>query len=236
MPKFRTEARHSAALDRPVGGKVLAGVTHAARSPYLLGVIAYVLLFTVGSTFLYFQQAQIVAAFVGDRAARTALFAHMDLAVNALTILVQMFFTGRLLRWLGVTLTLALLPTLSVLGFFGLSAAPTLATVVIFQVLRRAGNFAVAGPTREVLFTVIPREDKYKAKNFIDTFVYRAGDQLGAWAIAALNWIGLGIAGTSLVAAPLAGLWLVVSLWLGREQGARARAQINDEADSPPAQ
>ena len=130
---------------------------------------------------------------------------------------------------LGVALTLTLLPALSVAGFFVLGFAPTLWAVVIFQVLRRAGNFAVARPTRETCFTVVPREDKYKAKSFIDTFVYRAGDQLGAWSYAGMAFLGLGLAGISLAAVPISLLWLFNGLWLGRRNEALAR----EAADVP---
>lgn len=210
--------------DAPVGGSVFAGITHVWGSPYLLGICLYMLLFTVGSTFLYFQQAAIVSASVADRDARTSLFAQIDLAVNILTALTQIFVTGRLLKVLGVALTLALVPALSLVGFLGVGLVPTLFMVIGFQVARRAGNFAVASPTREVLFTVVTREDKFKTKSFIDTFVYRAGDQVGAWTSGLLALFGIGIVGTSFVAAPLAAAWLVVSLWLGRKHHKASRA------------
>lgn len=202
--------------DQAIGGSVLAGFTHAIKSPYLLSIIAYMLLFTILSTFLYFQQADIAKQHFADRSARTAFFANVDLAVNVLTLLVQLFLTGRIIKALGVAVTLTLLPALSVAGFAVVGFAPTLWAIVIFQVLRRAGNFAVARPTRETCFTVVPREDKYKAKSFIDTFVYRAGDQLGAWSYAGMGLLGLGLAGISLAAVPIALVWLVNGLQLGR--------------------
>ncbi|HEX7128238.1 MAG TPA: MFS transporter [Thermodesulfobacteriota bacterium] len=206
-----------------IGGSALAGLVQAVRSPYLLNISLYMLLFTVLSTFLYFQQASIVAESFADRAARTVFFANVDLAVNTLTLLAQVFVTGRVLAALGVALTLTLLPALSVLGFLALGVAPTLAVIVAFQVLRRAGNFAVARPTREILFTVLGREDKYKAKSFIDTFVYRAGDQAGAWSYALMGLLGLGVSGIGLVAVPISLAWLLNALWLGRRQEAMAR-------------
>ena len=111
----------------------------------------------------------------------------------------------------------------SVAGFAVLGVSPTLWAIVIFQVLRRAGNFAVARPTRETCFTVVPREDKYKAKSFIDTFVYRAGDQIGAWSYAGMALLGLGVASISLAAVPIAAIWLVNGLWLGRQNESLAR-------------
>ncbi len=203
---------------RPIGGTALAGLGHVARSPYLLGICLYMMLYTVLATFLYFQQASIVELSFADSGARTGFFARIDLAVNVLTILTQLFLTGRVIRLLGVGLTLALLPLICIVGFTGLGLAPTLTAIVLFQVLRRSGNYALARPAREVLYTVVPREDKYKAKSFIDTFVYRGGDQIGAWAWALMGRLGIGVSGIAWVAVPLAGLWLAVSLWLGRRQ------------------
>ena len=177
------------------------------------------------STLVYFQQADITGQQFHDRAARTAFFAQLDLAVNTLTILGQLFLTGRLLKWIGVGATLAFLPVLSTLGFLGMGFVPVLGFLAVFQVLRRAGNFAVTRPAREVLFTVLRREDKYKAKSFIDTFVYRAGDQIGAWSYPLLTWLGLGLTGISFVAAPLAAVWCGLSIWLGKRQAALAEAR-----------
>ena len=111
---------------------------------------------------------------------------------------------------------MAILPALSILGFAALASTPTIAVLVAYQVLRRAGNFAFARPTREVLFTVVPREDKYKAKSFIDTVVYRLGDQVGAWSYTLIAWLGMGIAGLSFLMVPFSAVWLVLVLWLGR--------------------
>ena len=204
--------------DPVIGGSALDGIRRVAASPYLLGICAFMLLFTVGSTFLYNIQAEIMSRTFSAPAERTSVFARIDLAVNVLTLFTQLFLTGRLMRWLGVGVTLALLPLLSVAGFLALGAAPVFAVFVVFQVLRRAGNFAVAVPAREVLYTVLPRRDKYKAKNFNDTFVYRAGDQVGAWSFAGLGALGLGTAALAWLMLPVAGVWLVVALWLGRRQ------------------
>jgi AAA family ATP:ADP antiporter len=209
--------------EKVIGGGVLAGIVHAAKSPYLLGICLYMLLYTFGSTVLYFQQSGIAETAFSSSDARTTFFARIDLAVNTLTALTQIFLTGRIVKLLGVPITLTLLPALSVLGFIALAMFPLIGVLVAFQVLRRAGEYAVARPTRELLYIVVPREDKYKAKNFIDTFVYRAGDQLAAWSMARLTAIGLAMAGTALVAAPLALAWLVIGWWLGKQQEARAR-------------
>jgi AAA family ATP:ADP antiporter len=202
----------------PIGGGVLAGLTHALKSPYLLNISVYMLLYTILSTFLYFQQAAIVDRSFADRAARTAFFARVDLMVNVLTLGAQCFLTGRVTRHLGVAMTLTFVPILTVVGFLLLGMMPTVAIVVGFTVLRRVGNFSFARPTREVLFTVVSREDKYKAKNFIDTVVYRLGDQVGAWSSGLITMAGLGAAGIAWAAVPLSLAWMVNAWWLGRRQ------------------
>ncbi len=209
-----------------IGGSVLSGLTHAFKSPYLVNVSVYILLYAITSTLLYFEQADIVSHSFVERGARTAFFARIDLWVNILTLGAQLFLTGQVLRVLGVALTLSILPALSIFGFGTLAAAPTIVVIVIYQVLRRAGNFAFARPSREVLFTVVPREDKYKAKSFIDTVVYRTGDQVGAWSYAALGFMGLSMTAIAIVAVPLSAAWLLNGLWLGRKQEALASSEV----------
>jgi AAA family ATP:ADP antiporter len=214
----------------PIGGSIWAGIIHNAKSPYLLGICTYMFLYATTSTLLYFQQADIARRAFADGAARTAFFAKIDLVVNILAILGQTFLAAKLLKWAGVGVTLAVLPALSVIGFAALGFGPTLVLLVVFLTLRRATDFALARPARETLFTVISREDKYKAKNLIDTLVYRGGDQFGAWSTDLLRRAGLGLAGVSLVAAPIAAIWLLVSLWLGRQQ-----VRMASEAQPSPA-
>lgn len=218
----RPQAEQSEA---PIGGTLLSGFRDALSSSYLLNVSLFLLLYAVTSTFLYFQQAAVVSHSFESRAAQTAFFASVDLGVNALTLVVQLFLTGRILKRFGVGPTLSLLPLFSVIGFGALALVPTLASVVGFQLIRRAGNFAIARPTREVLFTVLPREDRYKAKSFIDTAVYRLGDQLGAWSFALLTFLKLGLGAISIVAAAASVLWLINSWWLGRRQDVLAHEQ-----------
>jgi AAA family ATP:ADP antiporter len=206
-----------------VGGSVWAGITHTFKSVYLGNVAIFILLFGITATFLYFEQAKIVSTSFSNRGEQTAFFATVDLLVNGLTLVVQLFLTGRILRLLGVGLTLALLPALTLVGFTALTLLPTIAALVVFQVLRRSSDYAIARPTREVLYTVVPREDRYKAKNFIDTVVYRGGDQVGAWTYAGLGLLGLGTAGLALVAIPLAAIWLFNGLWLGKKQETMAK-------------
>lgn len=226
-PEISQQPPDEREAEQPIGGGIISGISHVVRSPYLLGICAFMLLHAITSTLVYFQQADITGHQFHDRATRTAFFAQLDLSVNTLTVMVQLLLTGRLLKWFGVGLTLAFLPVLSMFGFLGMGFMPVLSLLAVFQVLRRAGNFAVTRPAREVLFTVLRREDKYKAKSFIDTFVYRAGDQIGAWSYPLLTWLGLGLTGISFVAAPLAAGWALLSIWLGKKQAVMAEVRAS---------
>jgi AAA family ATP:ADP antiporter len=218
-------ARPQEAASQPVGGNVFAGITHPFKSAYLANVSLFILLFAITATFLYFQQASLVRDNFHDRGAQTAFFAQIDLAVNVITLVVQLFFTGRIVGILGVGATLTILPALTLLGFGALAALPAVSTLVVFQVLRRSSDYAIARPTREVLYTVVPREDRYKAKSFIDTVVYRGGDQVGAWAYALVMMTGFGSTLVAAIAMGLAAIWLINGLWLGRRQALLARRE-----------
>jgi AAA family ATP:ADP antiporter len=215
--------------ERPLGGSLLAGIRLVLQSPYLLGIALLMLLFTTLATFLYFQQAQIIRDSFADPAERTAVFAAIDFAVNLLTVLIQLFLTGRLVRWLGLPWTLAMIPLLLGLGFMALALSPVLAVLVVVQVIRRAGNYAIMRPSREMLYVVLGREEKYKAKNFIDTTVYRGGDAVSAWIYTGLRSLGLGLSGIAWLAVPLAGMWALLAFRLGREQARLAEMQQLDK-------
>ncbi len=199
-------------------GHFWSGMTEFLRSPYLLAIGAYLFLFSLSSTFLYFEQAQIVDAAATTREAKAKIFANIDVWVNALTFFIQVFLTSRLISRLGVGGVLLILPALTVVGFLGLSIAPVLPVLVAFQIMRRATNYALSRPARETLFTIVDRDQKYKAKSFIDTFVYRGGDMLGASAFAALSGLGMTLTGIALVAVPPAILWGVFGIILGKKQ------------------
>lgn len=215
-----TAAALSQVADEPealIGGSIWDGMRRALTNPYLVNVTLNMLFFTVLTTFLYFQQATIVDSAIPDRVARTEFFASIDLAVNVLTLVTELVATGWIVHTFGVTSGLSMLPILSVAGFAILGAMPTVGVLMVFQVLRRAGNFAVARPAREMLFTVVPPSDRYKAKTFIDTVIYRVGDQLGAWMFTPLAALGAGVAGISTAAIVLALLSLANAVWLGRK-------------------
>jgi AAA family ATP:ADP antiporter len=177
-----------------------------------------ILLYTTLATFLYFQQAQIVRDSFSDSASRTAIFAAMDFSVNLLTIVAQLLLTSRIVRKWGLSWALALIPLLLGFGFLLLGMMPMLSILIAVQVLRRAGNYAVMKPAREMLYVVLGKEEKYKAKNFIDTVVYRGGDAVSAWAYAGLQAAGISLGGIAWVAVPLAGIWAWISFRLGKRQ------------------
>lgn len=217
----RAKAEGSAAAaggDVALGGSILAGIRLIARSPYLAGICLLMLIFTTLSTFLYFQQAQIVRDSFEDSAQRTAFFAGMDLAVNVLTIFIQGFLTARIIARIGLGWTLALVPIFLAGGFLTLGVSPGLVVIACVQVARRAGEYALTRPAREMLYTVLSREEKYKAKNVIDTVVYRGGDAVSAWVFSGLQAIGMAVAGISFLAVPLALTWALIGFRLGRRR------------------
>ncbi|MDH4133608.1 MAG: MFS transporter [Gammaproteobacteria bacterium] len=206
--------------DKALGGSVFAGLALIGRSPYLLGIALFLLLFTLLSTFLYFEQAQIVSQSFANAGERTRFFALLDLAVNALTVLTQLLITSRFLTRLGVAGTIMLVPLLTGFGFALLAITPALGVLAGFQILRRAGDFALTRPARELLFTVVDREAKYKAKNALDTVVYRGGDALAGWLITGLKSLGAGITAIAWMAVPVALFWAWLAWTLGRRQAA----------------
>jgi len=218
-----TQRPPEAGRDQAIGGSILAGIRLVFSSSYLAGICMLILLYTTLSTFLYFQQAQIVRDSFDDPAIRTALFAAMDFSVNFLTIVAQLLLTSRIVRKWGLSWALALIPLLLGIGFLLLGMMPTLSILITVQVLRRAGNYAVMRPAREMLYVVLGKEEKYKAKNFIDTVVYRGGDAVSAWAYAGLKAAGLNLAAIALIAVPLTGVWAWISFKLGKRQTALAQ-------------
>lgn len=201
-------------MDHTLSAHSFKGFDLVARSPYLLGVAGFVLLMTWVSTILIFMQQDLIARLFETREARTQAFAMVDLIVNVLTIVAQMFGTGRLVARFGVTTGLVLNPLLMVGGFIGVALMPVLLLAV--QVVRRVSEYGIARPSREMLFTVVDQESKYKAKNVIDTVVYRGGDFTAAWLQAALAALGLGAAGVAGFGVMVCGVWAWLALRLGR--------------------
>lgn len=207
-----------------IGGGSWQGVIAIFRSRYLGGIAIYILIAAIISTFLYFTRLQMVAALGEDTDMRATVFAQIDTITQVTTFILQLVIAGHLMRRVGVAFTLMLLPITVALGFVGLAIVGSLAALVIFEAIYNAIRRAIMRPARETLFTVVSREDKYKSKGVIDTFVYRTGDVVGAFSEGAISRLGSLIALSS-VAVPLALVWGGLGLWLGRRQ--------EDLADSP---
>jgi ATP:ADP antiporter, AAA family len=222
--RLEVKSEVAASKAEPVGGGAIDGLIMVVRSPYIAGITLWVSLLSVAATFLYFEQAAIVAAASDDPAVRTRIFAAVDLAVGLLTLAVQFLATGKLIARFGVGPALALLPVVFIAGFAALAAAPVLVVVVAFQALQRTANFAISNPAREVLFTVMARDEKYKAKNVIDIVAVRGADAAGGWLFTALRSLGMELRSIPLAAIALAGAAFALALALGRAQERRAGA------------
>ena len=203
----------------PIGGTAFSGIGPVFRDRTLRNIALWILLMTFASTILYFVQSHLIGETIADRAARRALLARIDLAVNVFTIATQALFTAHILRRLGLGLTLAVLPAIAGLGFLALGStagAVALNALLLVRVLYDTSRHALAKPAREVLFTHVGREDRYKAKAFIDAAVYRGGDLLSGWLYAGLAAIGLSAGGIALLAVPVALAWGMLGRRLGQ--------------------
>jgi len=216
-----------------LGGNAFAALPELLRSPYLAGLALWVSLLSFGATIVYLEQANIVSAAVHDRDTQTRIFAAIDLAVNLLSLATQVFATGQVLKRLGTGIAAGALPAVYVVGFAALALAPTLAVVLTLQVAQRWMNFAIANPARQVFFTVIAREEKYKAKNLIDVVIYRGSDALYGWVFDSLQALGLKLGAIALAALPVAAGWLAVSALLGRAQERRAALPAESGVAAP---
>jgi len=205
-----------------VGGSAFAALPELIRSPYLAGVAAWVALLSFCATTVYLTQAHIVAETVRGAGAQTRIFASIDLAVGLICLAMQVFATGHLIKRFGTGVAAGALPAIYLIGFVALAAAPSLGVVLVMQVLQRSINYAIANPARQIFFTVVGREEKYKAKNLIDVVVYRGSDALFAWTFESLQGLGLKLGAIALCALPAAAGWLALSAALGRTQERRA--------------
>ncbi|KRA21283.1 ADP/ATP translocating protein [Lysobacter sp. Root604] len=215
----------AAARARPLGGSPFAGFTDVLRSPYLLGIAAFVLLLASVSTFLYFEQARLVELTYPDRADQTRVFGTIDVLVQSLAILSQLFLTGRLAQRLGIGVLLVAVPVVTVFGFLWLALAPTFAVLAVVMVVRRAGEYAFVRPGREMLFTSVPTQAKYKAKNFIDSVVYRGADAVSGWAKALVDAVAQQPALAALIGAAIALAWACTGYGLARAQARQTAAE-----------
>ena len=199
---------------KAIGGEFFNGFVDLFSHRFLLGIGLFILLYTIMSTFVYFELKNIMVEY--DRATRTQYWAMMDLIVNSLAIFTALFVTSRLATKCGLTVTLALVPVLMVFGWLTVAVAPALGILIGLQIIRRAGNYAVTRPGREMLFTAVPRETRFKTKPVIDIVVYRGGDVLAGWTYTGLaQGVGLGLGTMAMVAAIIAMMWTLVAVYLG---------------------
>jgi AAA family ATP:ADP antiporter len=232
--RFATgDVKSEGAAEKAIGGNAWSGMKAVFASRYLMGIAAFIAIMTFISTVLYFQQSALIYDAIADRGERRALLAKMDWAVNFLTIIFQVYLTARIVKWLGVGLTLALVPVVITSGFVLFGLYPTLAVLIVVQVAYRAGRYGLTKPAREMLWTVLGREEKYKAKPFLDAAVYRGGDLVSAWAYRGLEVLGLSIAAIALVAAPVAALWALLAVRLGRSEREMAERQASEKGVMP---
>jgi len=200
---------------KSIGGSPWAGFEEFFKSKYLLGIGLFIFLYTSIGSFVYFFLKNLLAEY--DRAARAEIYANIDLIINTLTILIAAFATGRMAKHLGMPFTLASVPVMIAAGMAMLATAPMVGVVAAVQIARRAGNYAISRPAREMLFTAVDREVRFKAKPVIDIVIYRGGDTVNAWAFTGLTQgLGLGMAPVALVGVGIASAWAVTGIYLGR--------------------
>jgi AAA family ATP:ADP antiporter len=205
-----------------IGGSAFAAIPELVRSPYMLGIAAWVALLSYAATIIYLEQAHLVSEAVKTAGLQTRIFAGIDLAVSLLTLLTQLLVTGQLLKRVGTGVAAAALPAVYVVGFAVLAVMPTLIVVVTIQVVQRWMNFAIANPARQLFFTVVTREEKYKAKNLVDVVVYRGSDALSGWIFDSMQALGLKLGAIAICSLPVAVGWFALSMALGRAQEKRS--------------
>lgn len=211
-----TDHRKREAMSRPIEGSTWGGLLLILKSRKLMQISAFILLYTTLSTFLYFQQVHIVSEAMTTPEARTAYFGLRDLLVNAFTLVIQCFFTDKIIRKWGMSMCLMVVPFVAVMGFLFLGINPSVYVLLTFQVAYRSLNFSLQRPAREMLFTSVSEEERYASKNFIDTAVYRGGDALGGWAFAILAPVVVSLPMLSFLAIPMAVLWVFSGRSIGR--------------------
>ena len=223
------EVVETAASKKPLGGNPLAGVTHVFASKYFKAIALQSVIASLLGTALYMFMAQLVEQSISNPDEQTQFFSNINNAINALSLIGQMFIVKHLVRRFGIGVSLSLLPIASVAGFILLAIEPTLAIVALITVFRRALGFGFSKPTSDMLYSVVTPEEKYKTKNFIDTAVYRAGDLIGTWSVRGFVALGFGTSAISIAMLPFAALWAFIALWLGRDYRLQAK-QLKESA------
>jgi len=220
LQSLKSKELNNEVLDIPdsnqsIGGNPLAGFKMFFSNPYLLSIGLFIFLYTGISSFVYFELKNLLSDF--SRSERSVIWAQMDLAVNILAISTGLFATGRIVTKFGMPATIAMVPIMICIGLLVLAISPLLGVVMVLQIIRRAGNYAVTRPAREMLFTLVNQETRFKAKPVIDIVAYRGGDMLTAWLFTGLTQgLGLGLAAVAAVGAGIASLWALVGIFLGK--------------------
>lgn len=214
-PLNSTQTKTHKVRNEALKGGIWGGIQLIAKSPYLLGICLFIALYAASITFVEIQQAELIERTYNDPAQRTKLFSMVDFSVNVLALIFQLFITSRIITWLGFRATLMIVPLGITIGFGLMATMPMLAVMIGVEIFRRSGDYSIMKPTREMLFSVVSREEKYKAKNFIDTAILRTGNTTSAWAYTGLR--SLGAAGSSMAGISLIlGLsWCAIAYWLG---------------------
>jgi AAA family ATP:ADP antiporter len=198
-----------------VGTNPFAGFSILLGDRYLLGICGFILLYVTINTFVYFELQDLTREYSLEFRAR--IWSWIEIATNVLTVITAALVTSRIVSRLGMKTALALMPILVAVGVLALVAAPVLLVLAIFQIGRRVGNYAITRPSREMLFTTLNREARFKAKPVIDVVVYRGGDVLTAWLFTLLaDRVGLGLGGIAIVICGIAAAWAFIAVWLGR--------------------
>jgi len=213
--ELNNEILNTPISNRSIGGNPLSGFKMFFSNPYLLSIGLFILLYTGIGSFVYFELKNLLSDL--SRPERSVIWAQMDLAVNILAISTGLFATGRIVTRFGMPATIAMVPIMICIGLLVLAISPLLGVVMILQIVRRAGNYAVTRPAREMLFTLVNQETRFKAKPVIDIVAYRGGDMVTAWLFTGLTQgLGLGLAAVAAIGAGIAGLWTLVGIYLGR--------------------
>ena len=215
--KFSELQNHNIDIDvhkNTIRKDFLSGFSSLIKNPYLISISLFILFYVVMNTFVYFELRKLLIDF--DRDARTQIWASIDLIVNILAIVTAIFFTSRITTRFGMPATLALIPAIMILGWIVVAISPILLFLIGLQIIRRAGNYSITKPGREMLFTLVDNEARYKVKPVIDIVVYRGGDMLTAWFYTFLTaTVGLGLSGISIIATIIASFWALTGLYLG---------------------
>ena len=201
--------------EQPMGAKIFSGFKELGLNPLLLGIGIFIVLYSGMNTIFYYALKNFLTNV--DQATRTQIWAGIDLAVNVLSILTAMFGTGRLASRFGLSVTLPLVPMIITILLFTFALSPMLWTFVGLQIVRRAGEYAITKPAREMLFTTVDRESRFKAKSVIDVVIYRGADVSWGWAYTSLTQLlGFGLAGIAVIGALIASIWSLLAVYLGR--------------------